>query len=72
MPDRAKQHAAREAVVALVDRMRDDSLDAVLAVRQVPNAKLVLSVPRSDNRPVEAVIVGGGLQLSLFETREIA
>lgn len=72
MPDDAKRLAAQRVMAALVNRMRDDSLDALLASQQVPNAKLIISVPRSDNRPVDATIVAGGLQLSLFETREIA
>lgn len=72
MVDDTKRQQAQRVMAGLVERMRDDSLDALLATQQVPNAKLVISVPRSDNRPVDATIVAGGLQLSLFETREIA
>jgi len=56
----------------LIERMRDDSLDAVIALGNTGHGKLILDVPRTSGQPVEAMVVMGGLQLSLFETREIA
>lgn len=56
---------------ALVDRMREDSLDALLTLGALDKGTLIIGVPRSTGKPVEATVVTGGLQLRLFEDREV-
>lgn len=71
VPDR--EEAAR-FLADLVNspRVRADSLDAILALQSVGHGTLILRVPRAAGKPVEASLVTGGLQLTLFETQQIA
>lgn len=66
-----RREAAKRSLSDLVDRMRDDSVGAVLSVMAAGSGTLVITVPRSTGKPVETAAVTGGLQLRLFEDREI-
>lgn len=60
------------AGLAQSSRMRESTLDAILAMRDAEEGTLVLRLPRASGKPIDGSVIMGGLQLRLFEDREIA
>lgn len=69
----SRRDEAAEYLASLVhsSRVRDETLDAICALRETGHGTLILRVPRSAGKPIDAALVTGGLQLNLFETREV-
>lgn len=52
--------------------MREGTIDAILALKAAESGTFVLRVPRASSKPIDGSLIMGGLQLRLFEEREIA
>lgn len=70
--DRRTEAAEYLAALMMSSRVRDATIDAVLALRDAEAGTFVLKVPRGSGRPIDGSLIMGGLQLRLFEDREIA
>lgn len=53
-------------------RTREDTIDAILAMKAMQHGTLVLRVPRAPGRPIDGTVALGGLALRVSEEREIA
>ena len=53
-------------------RVRDDTIDAILAMKAMGHGTLLLRVPRSPGKPIDGAVTLGGLALRVTEEREIA
>lgn len=69
MVDASKRVRAKAAMEVMIDRMRDDSLDALIAVGATGHGRLFIDVPHSQGKPVDAMLLVGGVQLAMFETK---
>ena len=67
-----EEAAAYLAELVQSHRMREATLDAILALRDAEAGTLVLRLPRGNGAPIDGSLIMGGLQLRLFEDREIA
>lgn len=71
--DPRRQEAADFLAALLTSsRTRDDTIDAILALKAMGHGTLALRVPRSPGRPIDGTVVLGGLTLKMIEEREIA
>lgn len=71
--ERERQEAA-DFLAALMasGRTREETVRAVLALRDNGAGTLVMRVPRAPGKPIEASMVTGGLTFRLTEEKEIA
>jgi hypothetical protein len=63
---------ALAALVPLVNsgRLRAASIQAILRLAEEPGT-LVVHRPRSDNRPIEASFISGGIEFTISESRQL-
>jgi hypothetical protein len=52
-------------------RIRDSSIDAILLAGRIETGTMIISKPRSPNRPIEVSLLTGGVSFTVTETRGI-
>lgn len=69
--DKRAQAAAFLTELVGNPRVREGTLDAILALRDAQAGTLVLRLPRASSKPVDGSLIQGGLTFRLSEEREI-